>query len=57
MGQNGSVVGQVPHFGPFPLKNKQKGLKEVSKRVENQVRFSACQTKNYSCRVLKKGPG
>jgi hypothetical protein len=39
------------------LKNKQKGLKEVSKRVENQVRFSACQTKNYSCRVLKKGPG
>jgi hypothetical protein len=20
MGQNGAVLGQIPHFGPFPLK-------------------------------------
>ena len=27
MGQNGAVVGQVPHFGPF-------SLKKISKRAE-----------------------
>jgi len=36
MGQNGAVVGQVPHFGHFPYK---KSAKEVPKRVENQVLF------------------
>jgi hypothetical protein len=39
MGQNGAVVGQVPHFGPFPFEKSAKG---GPKWVENQV--SACQT-------------
>ena len=30
MGQSGVVVGQVPHFDPFPFE-------KFSKRVENQV--------------------
>ena len=34
MGQNGAVLGQTPHFGPFPLKKTAKG---VPKRVENKV--------------------
>jgi hypothetical protein len=41
MGQNGAVVGQVPHFGPFPL---EKISKRGGKSVGNQVRLSACQT-------------
>ena len=28
MGRNGAVVGQVPHFGPFPLKYQQKGCQK-----------------------------
>ena len=34
MGRNGAVVGQVPHFGPFPF---QKSAKGVPKRMEYQV--------------------
>jgi len=34
IGRNGAVVGQVPHFGPFPLEKISKG---VPKRVEYQV--------------------
>jgi hypothetical protein len=34
MGRNGAVVGQVPHFGPFPL---EKISIRGAKRVENQV--------------------
>ena len=43
MGQNGAVVGQVPHFGPFSLEiiskrdvkkgGKPEGLTEPKKRV------------------------
>ena len=35
MGQDGAVVGQVPHFGPLPFKISAQG---VPKRVENQIR-------------------
>ena len=32
MGQNGAVVGQVPHFGPFPLeKISKRGTKKGGK--------------------------
>jgi hypothetical protein len=34
MGQNGAVVGQVSHFGPFSFKKSAKG---VPKRVEIQI--------------------
>jgi len=34
MRRNGAVVGQVPHFGPFPLEKSAKG---VPNRVEYQV--------------------
>ena len=33
MGQNGAVLGQMPHFGPFPLK---KISKRGAKKVGNQ---------------------
>ena len=33
MGQNGAVLGQIPHFGPFPL---EKISKRGAKKVENQ---------------------
>jgi hypothetical protein len=33
MGQNGEVLGQIPHFGPFPL---EKISKKGAKKVENQ---------------------
>jgi hypothetical protein len=33
MGQNDPVVGQILHFGPFPLK---KNNKRGAKKVENQ---------------------
>jgi hypothetical protein len=33
MGQNGAVLGQIPYFGPFPLK---KISKRGAKKKENQ---------------------
>jgi hypothetical protein len=33
MGQNGAVLGQIPHFGPFPL---EKISKRGARKVENQ---------------------
>ena len=44
-GANGAVVGQVPHFGPFPFKkNQRKGCQKGWKTKFHQIRFSACQT-------------
>ena len=34
MGQNNPVIGQILHFGPFPLK---KIYKRGAKKVENQA--------------------
>jgi hypothetical protein len=33
MGQNGAVLGQIPHFGPFPFEEISK---RGAKKVENQ---------------------
>ena len=44
IGRNRAIVGQVPHFGPFPLKNQQKEYQKVWKTKFHQIRFSACQT-------------
>ena len=59
MGQNGAVLGQIPHYGPFSAEKKT--AKGVPKRVENQVQpnlvfsipndSSLC--KKYFCRVLR----
>ena len=58
MGQNGAVLGQISHFGPFHLLKTAKG---VPKRVDNQVPpnlvFSipndSLSCKKYFCRVLR----
>ena len=46
MGQNGAVVGQIPHFGPFHLerKHQQKGCQKRWNTKFHQIRFSASQT-------------
>jgi hypothetical protein len=42
--KNGAEVGQVTHFGPFPLEKSAKGVpKRVSTKF-HQIRFSASQT-------------
>jgi hypothetical protein len=41
MGQNGAVVGQVPHFGPFPFKKSAKGCQKGWKTKFHQIRFPA----------------
>jgi hypothetical protein len=40
MGQNGAVVGQVPQFGPFPLKKSAKGVPKRWKINLHQIYFS-----------------
>ena len=42
MWQNGAVVGQVPHFGPFG-KNQQKRCQKEQKNKFHRIRFLACQ--------------
>jgi len=40
MGQNGAVVGQVPHFGPFPLeKISKRGTKKGGKPSSTKSSF------------------
>ena len=40
MGQNGAVVGQVPHFGPFSLdKISKRGAKKVGKPSSTKSGF------------------
>ena len=63
MRQNVAVVGQVPHFGPFPEKNQQKGYQKGWKTKFHQIRFQ--HVKRFliikkvllSCFELKRGPG
>ena len=40
MGQNGAAVGQVPHFGPFPLKKINKRVPKRWKANLHQICFS-----------------
>ena len=40
MGQNGAVLGQIPHFGPFPFKKfSKRGAKKVEINL-HQICFS-----------------
>jgi hypothetical protein len=41
MGRGGAVVGQVPHFGPFPFeKIKKRGAKKGGKQFPTKSGFS-----------------
>ena len=64
MGQNGAVVGQVPHFGPIPLvKISIKGAKKGGKPSSTQSsfqhvkRFLIIKEVLLSCFEVKRGTG
>jgi hypothetical protein len=64
MGQNGAVVGHVPHFGPFPLeKNSKRGAKKGGKPNSTKSgfqhinRFLIIKEVPLSCFEVKRGPG
>ena len=64
MGQNGAVLGQMPHFGPFPLKKiskrdaKKGGKSALTKYTfQNSGWFSIIKEVLLSCFGMKRGPG
>jgi len=50
MGQNGAVLGEIPHFGPFPKEKQQKGCQNGWKTRFHQIWFSALQMTPYYVR-------
>jgi len=61
MGQNGAVVGQVPHFGPFPLlKISQRGAKKggipssTKSGFQHPKRFLVIKERLLSCFEVKR---
>jgi len=64
MGQNGAVLGRMPHFGPFPLKKiskrdaKKGGKSALTKYTfQNSGWFSIIKEVLLSCFGMKRGPG
>ena len=64
MGQDGAVVGQVPHFGSFTLKifskrGAKKGGKTSSTKsgFQHVKRFLIIKEVLLSCFEVKRGPG
>jgi len=63
MGQNGAVLGQMPHFGPFPLKKiSKRGAKKGGKSAltkytfQNSGWFGIIKEVLLSCFGMKRGP-
>jgi len=64
MGQNRAVLGQMPHFGPFPLKKiRKRGAKKGGKSAltkytfQNSGWFGTIKEVLLSCFGMKRGPG
>ena len=64
MGQNGAVIGQIPHFGPFPfekicIRGAKKGGKPSSTKsgFQHLKRFLVIKEVLLLCFEVKRGPG
>ena len=64
MGQNGAVVGQVPHFGPFPFEKisrrgaKKSGTPSSTKSgFQHPKRFLIIKEVLLLCFEVKRDPG
>jgi hypothetical protein len=55
MGQNGAVLGQMPHFGPFPLKKISK--RDAKKGGKSALTKYTFQNSGWFSFGMKRGPG